>query len=174
MSDFGWYVVITFVGQEQRVASAILDSAKKAGLSALFSGVEIPTQPSKDPRYIKKVMPGYVFVKMALDDRAFSMVKSLKGVSKFLGPASSPSEVPQSQLDSMFNSISTYSDAEIMEYRIGDTVLITCGPFDGFVGQVESVDNEVESLRVLVSIFGRDIPVELGFSGVRRDSDGSY
>ena len=123
----------------------------------------------------RKVCPGYILIKMDLNDKSMQMIRSITGVAKFLGRNKKPMPIPEQEVITMFNHIrninTTNSQLTDILYSPGDLVRITEGAFEGFKAHVESVDIEKMRLKVAVSIFGRETNVEIDFKQASREYD---
>jgi transcriptional antiterminator NusG len=171
-----WYVVHVFSGSENKVAEAILDKAKKNGIEEKFEQVLVPTHEVMEVRRGKKVptekkfFPGYVLVKMVLDDEAWHMVQNLQKVTGFLGSKGRPSPISQKEAERLMNQVEEGVNAgrDGLMFDVGEQVRVCDGPFSSFNGVVEEVDDEKARLKVTVSIFGRATPVDLDFTQVEK------
>lgn len=173
-----WYTVHAYSNFEKKVKEEILEQASRKGLLDKFEQIEVPSESTIEIRRGKKVptdkklLPGYILVKMQMDDDAYHLVKNTQRVVGFLGPEGRPSPVPQSEVDRLMNTVAEGEERprSTIIYEIGEQVKVTDGPFDGFSGMVEDVDTENERLKVAVSIFGRATPVELEYTQVQKES----
>ena len=173
-----WYTVHAYSNFEKKVKEEILEQASRKGLLDKFEQIEVPSESTIEIRRGKKVptdkklLPGYILVKMQMDDDAYHLVKNTQRVVGFLGPEGRPSPVPQSEVDRLMNTVAEGEERprSTIIYEIGEQVKVTDGPFDGFSGMVEDVDTENERLKVAVSIFGRATPVELEYTQVAKES----
>lgn len=171
-----WYVVHVYSGNENKVAESILDQAKKSGLEDKFDQVLVPTHEVMEVRRGKKVsaekkfFPGYVLVKMILDDDAWHLVQNLSKVTGFLGNRGRPAPITQAEADRLMHQVEEGVNAgrDGLTFEIGEQVRVCDGPFSSFVGVVEEVDEEKARLRVTVSIFGGPTPVDLEFTQVEK------
>lgn len=171
-----WYIVHTYSGFEKKVAQGIREEAAKKGLSESFEDVVVPVEEVTEVRKGRKVQaekkffPGYVLVKMELNDHTWQLVRHIPRVTGFLGNKERPQPVPQREVDKIFRDMSEGAEKPrtTITYEIGEAVKVTDGPFESFIGSVEDVDNEKQRIKVSVSIFGRATPVELDFSQVER------
>ncbi len=174
--DSRWYILHAYSGFEGKVADLIREEAAKKGLSEYFDEVVVPTEGAVEVKRGKKVgvsrkiYPGYVLVKMKLNDHTWQLVRRIPRVAGFLGGKDKPVPVPQVEIDKIFSQIkeSAESVKSKVLFDIGESVKVNDGPFESFVGAVEEVDNEKQRLKVAVSIFGRSTPVELDFSQVEK------
>ena len=164
MSDTAkWYVVHTYSGYENKVAMNIETVVQNRNLQDLIHEVRVPTETvteikdNKKREVERKIFPGYVLVKMVMTDDSWYVVRNTRGVTGFVGPESKP--LPLTEEEVLNLGIET-KEIEI-DYAVGDTVRIVDGPLEGFVGIVEEIDTEKDVVKVKVSMFGRETPVEL-------------
>lgn len=173
-----WYTIHAYSNFEKKVKEEILEQAERKGLLDKFEQIEVPSEEVMEIRRgrkttaDKKLLPGYLLVKMQMDDDAYHLVKNTARVVGFLGPEGRPSPVPQSEVDRLMNTVEEGAEKprSNIVYEIGEQVKVTDGPFDGFSGMVEDVDAENERLKVAVSIFGRATPVELEYTQVQKEN----
>jgi transcription termination/antitermination protein NusG len=170
-----WYVVHTFTGQEDRVARTIQRRATAAGLAERFGRVLVLTEEElkgtrRGKRQITrhKVYPGYVFIEMVLDDGTRHLVQSTSGVTGFIGPDRQPVPLNRAEIAGILESVESDVPRIKAAWHKGELVRITCEPFEGIQGSIDEVNLEKEKLRVLVSIFGRETPVDLNFGDVEK------
>lgn len=170
-----WYIIHAYSGFEKKVAQAILESAAQQGLSDKFEQVVVPTEEVVEMRRGKKVaaerkfFPGYVLAKMDMNDATWQLVKKTEKVSGFLGGGGTkPQPISDAEAAAIFQQVQAGTDApkRAFNYDIGEQVKVVDGPFESFVGTVEDIDEDKETLKVSVAIFGRPTPVELNFSQV--------
>ena len=179
MSNARWYIVNAHSGFEKKVAETIRESADKKGLGGLFEEIFVPTESYVEVKKGKKVQserkffPGYVLVKMVMNDETWQIVKQTPRVSGFLGGGGAkPQPITQREAESIFKQVEEgkATPKSKVSFNVGDNVKITDGPFDSFVGTVDEVDEHNNKLKVGVSIFGRSTPVELDFTQVEKVS----
>jgi transcriptional antiterminator NusG len=171
-----WYIVHAYSNFEKKVADAIKQGAKEKGLEALFEDVLVPTEEVTEVRRGRKInterrfYPGYVLVKMVLNDQTYHLVKDTPKVTGFLGSGKKPIPVTQREVDKIRGVMtdSVERPRPTITFDIGETVRVTEGPFASFSGVVEDVDEDAARVKVAVSIFGRPTPVELEFSQVEK------
>ncbi len=178
MADARWYIVNAHSGFEKKVAEAIRERATKKGLDGMFEEIFVPVESYVEVKKGKKVQserkffPGYVLVKMIMNDETWQIVKQTPKVSGFLGGGGSkPQPITQREAEGIFKQVEEgkKTPKSKVSYSIGDNVKITDGPFESFVGVVEEVVEETSKLKVGVSIFGRSTPVELDFTQVEKN-----
>lgn len=173
-----WYIVHAYSNFENKVAESIREQARQRGLAEHFEEVLVPKEKVTEVRRGRKVnterrfFPGYVLVKMTLNDDTYHLVKDTPKVTGFLGSGNKPMPVPQKEVDRIRGVI---EDGEArprstITFEIGESVRVTDGPFASFSGVVEEVDETSERVKVAVSIFGRATPVELEFAQVEKAS----
>jgi len=169
-----WYVVHTYSGSEEKVKQAIEDKAEKKNLKDKISRVLVPTERiielkgSGKKESDKKFYPGYILVEMELDDESWHLVRKTPRVTGFVG-GSNPVALSQEEVDVILQQMEKGHAPQVKtQYQKNETVRITDGPFTNFVGYIEEVDMDHGRLKVMVSIFGRQTPVELNFFQVER------
>ena len=169
-----WYSVSVLSNFEKKVAEAIRQAATEAGLEDEIEEVLVPTEEVVEVRRGKKVtserrfMPGYVLVRMEMNNRTWHLVTSINRVTGFLGQPGKPSPMRDDEVNLILNRVEEGQEAprNLIRFDVGETVKVSDGPFDGFSGTVEEVDDDNGRLKVMVSIFGRPTPVELEFTQV--------
>lgn len=171
---FKWYIVQTQSGFESKVSDAILSKIDSEAFSSLISDSFVPKAEVVQIRRGKKVttsksiFPGYVLVKLQLNDSLLHFIKSIPKVSGFLGGELNPSVISDLEVQKIYKNVSDIQmNASVSHsYVAGDTVKIIDGPFESFVGVIDSIDDEKSQIKVLVSIFGRETPVILEYTQV--------
>lgn len=159
-----WYVVHTYSGYENKVAQNIEKFVENQGLGDLIFEVSMPTETvveyknDKKREVERKIFPGYVLVKMILTDESWYVIRNIRGVTGFVGPASNK---PIPLTDEEISSLGVEKREIVVSYQVGDSVKITDGALESFLGVVEEIDLEHSKVRVVVSMFGRETPVEL-------------
>ena len=158
-----WYVAHTYSGYENTVAASIEKAVENRGLRDLIHEVNIPLETVTEitdngPKTVeRKVFPGYVLVKMIMTDETWHVVRNIRGVTGFLGSGNKP--IPLSEDD--IASLGVEKREIVVQYQVGDNVRITDGALESFLGVVEEIDLDHGKVRVMVSMFGRETPVEL-------------
>ena len=158
-----WDVVHTYSGYENAVASAVMKAAENRGMTDLIQEVNIPMETvtehtdAGEKTYERKVFPGYVLVKMILTDESWHLVRNVRGATGFVG--SEGKAIPLTEQE--IYDLGVEHKEIIVGFAVGDTVKVTDGPLEGFLGTVDELDAEREPVRVIVSMFGRETPVDL-------------
>ncbi|MEM6413589.1 MAG: transcription termination/antitermination protein NusG [Pseudomonadota bacterium] len=174
--DHKWYIVHAYSNFEKKVADAIVQAAADKGVEELIEEVFVPTEEVTEVKRGRKVTtekryyPGYVLVKMVMNDNTYHLINDTPKVTGFLGSGKKPLPVSQKEVDKIRGVMQ--DDAErpksTISFEIGEGVRVTDGPFASFSGVVEDVDEEAQRVKVAVSIFGRATPVELEFTQVEK------
>lgn len=172
-----WYVVHTFSGFEKHVARSLQEHIKNAGLQHMFGEILVPTEEIVEMKKgqkrtsERKFFPGYVLVRMEMNDNTWHLVKSVPKVSGFIGGSSAkPTPISDREAESILQQVKegVEKPRPKFSFSAGEQVRVIDGPFQDFNGTVEDVNYEKNKLRVSVSIFGRLTPVELDFSQVEK------
>lgn len=169
-----WYVVHTYAGQEDKVATTLKQRTQSEGLGNQFLDIFVPTAKKIEIREGKKqeleerIFPGYILVQMILDDHSWLAVRSTTGVTGFVGVHNRPTPISDEEVAA----IKRFSELEAPKFKtqfsVGEAIKIIDGPFSEFLGTVNEIDEEKGKVKVLVSIFGRETPVELDFLQVSK------
>lgn len=171
-----WYSVSVLSNFEKQVAEKIRQAVADQGLQDEINEVLVPTEDVIEVRRGKKVtserrfMPGYVLVRMEMSNRGYHLISSINRVTGFLGPQGKPMPMRDAEVNTILNRVEQGQEAprNLIRFDIGEKVKVTDGPFEGFDGMVEEVDEPHNRLKVSVSIFGRPTPVELEFTQVSK------
>ena len=171
-----WYSVSVLSNFEKKVAEQIRTAVADANLGDEIDEVLVPTEEVIEVRRGKKVtserrfMPGYVLVRMEMTNRGYHLISSINRVTGFLGPQGKPMPMRDAEVNQILNRVEEGEAAprNLIRFDIGERVKVTDGPFEGFDGMVEEVDEDHSRLKVSVSIFGRATPVELEFTQVSK------
>ena len=161
--DARWYVIHTYSGYENAVAAAIMKAAENRRMQDLIQEVNIPMETVTEvtdngPKTVeRKVFPGYVLVKMVMTDETWHLVRNVRGVTGFVGSGNKPIPLTEAEIASL----GVEKKEVVVNYAVGDNVRITDGALESFLGVVEEIDLERQKVRVIVSMFGRETPVEL-------------
>jgi transcriptional antiterminator NusG len=168
-----WYAVHTYSGHEKKVKTNIERRAETMGLKNKVFEILVPTEKESRVRQGKKseidrkVFPGYVFVEMVLDDNTWYLVKSTTGVIGFVGDAK-PTPVKNSEIQAIQTALAESEKAPLTrpKWQVGQPVRVNSGPFADFTGSIQDINAPKDKVKVLISIFGRDTPVELEFGQI--------
>ena len=158
-----WYVVHTYSGYENKVATNIEKAVENRGMHELIQEVKVPTETvteikdNKKREVERKIFPGYVLVKMVMTDDSWYVVRNTRGCTGFVGPNGKPIPLTEEEV----NALGVEKREIEVNYAAGDTVRIVDGPLENFTGVVDEVDLEKNKVRVTISMFGRETPVEL-------------
>ncbi|MCI2399686.1 transcription termination/antitermination protein NusG [Aliiroseovarius subalbicans] len=173
-----WYSVSVLSNFEKKIAEQIKLSVTEKGLEDEIDEVLVPTEEVIEVRRGKKVtaerrfMPGYVLVHMEMSDEGYHLINSINRVTGFLGPQGRPMPMRDAEVQAILGRVEEGQEAPrtLISFEIGEKVSVTDGPFEGFDGMVEGVDDDNQRLKVTVSIFGRATPVELEFTQVTKET----
>lgn len=169
-----WYVVHTYSGHENKVAETLRQRTLNMGLDKHILEMLIPTQEKiqikrgKKQTIKEKIFPGYMLVKMVLTDESWLAVRTTQGVTGFVGVGNKPTPLPANEVKTIQKYMAQKAPSYKSHFSIGEAVKIIEGPFTDFLGSVDFIDEEKGKITVLVSIFGRETPVELDFLQVTR------
>lgn len=165
-----WYVVHTYSGYENKVKTDLENTIKNRELEDYFFEIIVPMEEQieikdgKKKTNLKKVFPGYVLIKMIVTEQTWYIVRNTRGVTGFVGSGTDPIPLTDEEIISM-----GFDKVEVnIDYNINDSIRVTEGPLKDFVGTVLEINKEKQKVRVLVSMFGRETPVELEFSQVQK------
>lgn len=168
MEDAKWYVVHTYSGYENKVKANLEKIVENRRMQDYIIDIVVPMEEQieiKDGKKkvsLKKVFPGYVLIKMIMSDDSWYVVRNTRGVTGFVGPGSKP--VPLS--DDEVRNMGVEQFETVVDFELGDSVRVVEGPLDGFIGTVEEISLDKKKVRVSVSMFGRETPVELEFTQI--------
>jgi len=163
-----WYVVHTYSGYENKVKANIEKIVENRKMQDYIFDIVVPMEEQieikdgKKKATLKKVFPGYVLVKMVMTDESWYVVRNTRGVTGFVGPGSKP--VPLS--DDEVRMMGVEQVETVVDYEVGDSVRVIDGPLESFIGTVEEISHDKKKVRVMVSMFGRETPVELDFTQI--------
>lgn len=171
-----WYIVHVYSGFERKVEQAIREQAQIKGLAERFEEVMVPTEEVVEMRRGQKVtserkfFPGYVLVKVDLDDDSWHLVKNTPKVTGFLGAGGRPMPITDVEAERIINQVKDGVERPkpLISFEVGEAVRVCDGPFASFNGLVEEVDEERARVKVAVTIFGRPTPVELEYTQVEK------
>jgi len=173
-TDAKWYVIHIQTGYENKVKQALEQRIKSLGVEDRIFDVVIPMREvvvikkGKKAKAIEKVFPGYVLVRMILDDDSWLVVRTTEGVTGFVGAGLKPTPISNKEVDAIMKFVQQEQPKFKTKFSVGEAVKITEGPFADFLGTIQSIDEERGKVHVLVSIFDRETPVELDFLQVAK------
>jgi len=165
-----WYVVHTYSGYENKVKANLEKLVENRGMQDYIVDIVVPMEEQveikdgKRKTTLKKVFPGYVLVKMVMTDESWYLVRNTRGVTGFVGPGSKP--VPLS--DEEIRAMGVEEFAPILDYEVGDSVRVISGPLENFIGTVEEINLEKRKVKAMISMFGRETPVELELEQIQK------
>ena len=165
-----WYVIHTYSGYENKVKADLEQKVKNQEMEEYFFDIVVPMEEQieikdgKRKANLKKVFPGYVLIKMIVTEESWYIVRNTRGVTGFVGPGSKPVPLDESEMENL----GIKQDEVILDLEIGDVVTVLSGAWEGTVGAVQTINEQKKSLTINVELFGRETPVELGFSEVKK------
>jgi len=169
-----WYVIHTYSGYEERVKKNLEQRVKSLDSAHEILQVVIPTEDEIEVRggqrrtITKKILPGYVLVQMKMSDRSWSVVRNTPGVTGFVGSGGKPTPLQKEEVDKILKQMLAEAPKVRVGFRRGESVRVTDGPFIDFVGVVDDINTEKGKVKVLLSLFGQETPVELDFLQVEK------
>ena len=169
-----WFVVHTTSGHEARVSETLRQRIETMGLLANIFEILIPTQDrviiktGKKQTVKEKIFPGYLLIKMILDDQTWLAIRTTPGITGFVGAGTKPTPLSEQEISNITQFIANPAPRFKSRFSIGEAVRITDGPFAEFLGSISEIDEEKGRVKVLVSIFGRETPVELDFLQIQK------
>jgi len=175
MTEKKWYVLNTFSNKEKQVKETIEKLLKESDLEDFFGRIHISSHKTyviRDGKKItreKKVFPGYILIEMVMNSRTYRFVKNIPGAMKFLGSKDKPKPLTDKEVNKILGIKEGKDEAEAeINFIVGDRIQIVDGPFKGFKGSIDKINNEKKKLVVRVTVFGRITPVEVNFNQVER------
>ena len=171
---FRWYVVNTYSGHENKVKQNLEHRVATMGQKRAVRQVVVPTETTSEMKDGQKVskeqrtMPGYVLVNMDLDEDTWQVVKGTPGVTGFVGASNEPVPLTQPEVDRLLHREVAQRVTTKAQFAIGESVKVVSGPLSDFSGEISEINQDAQKLKVLVSIFGRETPVEVGFDQVKK------
>ena len=171
---FRWYVINTYSGHENKVKQNLEHRVVSLNQKRAVRQVVVPTETvteMKDNQKIsveKRTMPGYVLVNMDLNEDSWTVVKGTPGVTGFVGASNEPIPLTQAEVDRLLHREVAQKVATKAQFSIGESVKVISGPLSDFSGEISEINDDAAKLKVLVSIFGRETPVEVGFDQVKK------
>jgi transcriptional antiterminator NusG len=164
-----WYVIHTYSGHEERVKKNLEQRIKFMDSGSEVTQVVIPTEDEIEVRsghrktITKKILPGYVLVEMKMDENSWSIVRNTPGVTGFVGSGNTPTPLREKEVGEILKQMTAEAPKVKVGFRKGQSVRVTDGPFIDFVGVVDEINMEKGKVKVLLSLFGQETPVELDF-----------
>lgn len=164
-----WYVVHTYSGHENKVATNLKQRIETMKLTGKIFDIIVPTRNvvlvrhGKKEEQKEKIFPGYILVKMVLSDETWLAVRTTQGVTAFVGAGNKPTPISESEVTTILKFMAMEAPKYKASFSVGEAVKIVDGPFADFLGSIDSIDEAKGKVKVLVSIFGRETPVELDF-----------
>ena len=176
MNNSRWYVLHAYSGYEKKVADGIVEQANKLGISDYIEEVSVPTQNIVEVKRgvrinsERKIFPGYILIKMKLNEDTWHIIKNTPKLSGFLGTKGKPIPISNDEAKRISQQVidGVEKSRPAVMYDVGEQVKVIDGPFASFNGEIEQIDEEKARLRVAVSIFGRLTPVDLEYSQVEK------
>ena len=172
--DAKWYIIHTYSGHENKVAKSLKQRLESMGFENRIFDIIVPTRDTvkvsqgKKETVKEKIFPGYVLVKMILDDESWLLVRTTQGVTAFIGAGNKPTPISDKEVQAIQKFMATEEPLYKTAFVTGEAVKIVDGPFTDFLGTIDNIDEAKGKLKVLVSIFGRETPVELDFLQVSK------
>ncbi|MBI2621259.1 MAG: transcription termination/antitermination factor NusG [Candidatus Levybacteria bacterium] len=169
-----WYIVHTYSGHENKVAKSIKQRVQSLGFEDRIFDIIVPTRNTikvsqgKKATVKEKIFPGYVLVKMILTDESWLLIRTTQGVTAFIGTGNKPTPISDKEVEAIKKFMDTEEPLYKTSFTLGEAVKIVDGPFADFLGTIDEIDEVKGKLKVLVSIFGRETPVELDFLQVNK------
>ena len=173
MSDANWYVVHTYSGYENKVKANIEKTIENRKLQDQILEVSVPLEEVIEikngvkKKVQKKMFPGYVLLNMEMNDETWYVVRNTRGVTGFVGPGSKP--VPLSEEEMIQMGLKKEAKAIVFDFEIGDAVYVVSGVWENTQGIIKAIDAEKQTVTIAIDMFGRETPVEIGFTDVRTD-----
>ncbi len=173
-NDAKWYVIHIQTGYENKVKQALEQRIKSLGVEDKIFDIVVPMRDvivikkGKKAKTVEKVFPGYILIRMILNDDSWLVVRTTEGVTGFVGAGLKPTPISEKEVQAIMKFVQQEQPKFKSKFSVGEAVKITEGPFSDFLGTIEAVDEEKGKIRVLVSIFDRETPVELDFLQVTK------
>lgn len=174
VSDKDWYAIHTYSGYEERVKKALDQRVKFMDAEDVIAQVVIPTEEEVEIKggqrrnVSRKILPGYILVEMTMTDQSWTVVRNTPGVTGFVGSGGKPVPLPDEEVEGILKQMESETPKVKIGFRQGESVRVTDGPFAEFVGIVDEIGTEKGKVKVLLSLFGRETPVELDFLQVEK------
>ena len=171
MAEANWYVVHTYSGYENKVKANIEKTIENRGLQDEILEVSVPLQNVVEIKngvrkpVQKKLFPGYVLLKMVMNDDTWYVVRNTRGVTGFVGPGSKPVPLTEEEIKAM----GVTGEEIVLDFEVGDTVTVMSGAWEGQQGIVKKINEDKQTVTIGIDVFGRETPVELGYTDVRSE-----
>lgn len=170
LEEAKWYVIHTYSGYENKVKANLEKIIENRDMQHLILDIIVPMEEQieiKDGKRrttLKKIFPGYVLIKMIMTDESWYVVRNTRGVTGFVGPGSKPVSLTEDEIKNM----GVEEGIPIVDYEVGDSIRVISGPLENFIGTVDEINTEKKKVKVSVSMFGRETPVELEFEQIQK------
>ena len=170
MAEANWYVVHTYSGYENKVKLDLEKTIENRKLQDVIQEVAVPMQDVVEVKNgvkkvsPKKMFPGYVIVRMVMNDDTWYIVRNTRGVTGFVGPGSKPVPLSQEEIDRM----GINAESMVIDFKVGDTVTVISGAWEGTAGVIKTINEGKQTVTIHVDMFGRSTPVELAFTEIKR------
>jgi transcriptional antiterminator NusG len=167
-----WYIIHTYSGHENKVAVTLKQRAEIKGFTDKIFKMFIPTQQKvvisegKKRNVNEKLFPGYIYINMLLDDESWKLVRATQGVTGFVGTGTTPTPLPENEVAALMKYVVSDTPRFEMKFTEGDLVKIIEGPFTDHEGKISEVNEDQGKVKVMVSFFGKEVPLELDFAQV--------
>jgi transcriptional antiterminator NusG len=167
-----WYVVHTYSGHENKVKANLEKRIESTGMQEKIKEILVPTEEKVRKRrgkkkvVDKKIFPGYIIVHMEMDDKTWYVVRNTPGVTGFVSSGTKPLPLEKDEIEHILSGMGMDKEEISIDFEVGDKVKVIDGPFEEFIGIVQEIHPQQEKVKVMVSMFGRETPVELDFSQV--------
>ncbi len=174
MANLKWYVLNTYAGHEDKVKGLIKQRIDIAGLTEYLGEIVVPTQnrivinDGKRKNVEEKILPGYILIQLDLNDNTWALVRDTQGVVSFAGTGRLPTPLTEEEVTSILKFMEVEQPVYQTSFILNDVVKVAEGAFKDFTGKISEINDEKGKITVLLSIFGRETPVELDFSQVRK------
>lgn len=174
LSEANWYVVHTQSGFEAKSKKSLEQRIKSLGLGDKIFDIVIPQRDivvikkNKKKKVKEKVFPGYLLIRMFLDDDSWLVVRTTEGITGFVGAGNKPTPISEKEVEAIKKFVEQEEPRFKTKFSVGEAIKVTDGPFTDFIGTIDSIDEDKGKVKVLVSIFGRETPVELDFLQVAK------
>ena len=172
--DAKWYVINTYSGHENKARTNLEHRIQSMNQAQYFKDIVVPTEQVVETKggekvqLEKRIFPGYLLVKMILTDDSWSLVKNTPGVTGFVGSRNKPIPLSQPEVDRLLHRETAERPKTQAQFSLGETVKVISGPLSDFSGEIAEINEDAAKLKVLVSIFGRETPVEVGYDQVKK------